>query len=225
DVRPKDTFKLIWEIYKKDGKKVMDGRILAAQYNRRNCNNYTAIFFKDPKQHADYYTLNGKSLRRKFLRSPLNYRRISSYFSYRRFHPILKVYRPHLGIDYAAPIGTPVVAVGDGEVVYQGWNGGYGRFIKIRHDHSFYTTYGHLSCYAKGVRRGKRVRQGEVIGYVGSTGLSTGPHLDFRVIRDGRFVNFLRLNISSARSVDPRYVKEFEEVKKRRIDQLNSLGG
>jgi len=219
---PGDRFKLIWERYVKDGKPLMDGRILAAQYEARR-RTYTAIFFEDPDGHRGYYDIDGKSVRRRFLRSPLNYRRISSYFSRRRFHPILKIYRPHPGIDYAAPVGTPVVAVGDGVVEYCGWKGGYGRFVKIRHNHTFSTTYGHLSRFARGIRRGVKIRQGQVIGYVGSSGLSTGPHLDFSVIRNGRFVNFLALDIPAAESVKPGYMADFRKVKERQLAELNGL--
>jgi murein DD-endopeptidase MepM/ murein hydrolase activator NlpD len=220
--RPGDRFRLIWERYAKDGKPLIDGRILAAQYEASR-GTYTAIFFEDHDGHKGYYDIDGRSLRRRFLRSPLHYRRISSYFSRRRFHPILKIYRPHLGIDYAAPVGTPVVTVGDGVVEYCGWKGGYGRFVKIHHNRTFSTTYGHLSRFARGIQRGVKVSQGQVIGYVGSSGLSTGPHLDFRVIRSGRFVNFLALDIPAAESVKPGDMADFCKVKERRLEELNGL--
>jgi len=145
-----------------------------------------------------YYDAEGNSLQRVFLKSPLNYRRISSYFSRRRFHPILKIYRPHYGVDYAAPTGTPVVTIGDGRVVYAGWKGGLGRYVEIRHNNVYTSCYGHLSRFAKGIRRGARVRQGQVIGYVGATGLATGPHLDFRVKRFGSYVNPLTVDYPRA---------------------------
>ncbi|MCK4926657.1 M23 family metallopeptidase, partial [Candidatus Aerophobetes bacterium] len=181
DPRKGDTIELIWERYvSPDNDVLVEGRIQAARYVNQG-KNYVAVFSRDETDHFDYYSLDGKSVRRSFLRSPLNYRRISSYFSWRRFHPILKTYRPHLGIDYAAPLGTPVSAIADGKVTFAGWKGDNGRLIKIKHAQSYSTSYGHLSRIAKGVRRGKEVEQGEIIGYVGSTGLSTGPHLDFRV--------------------------------------------
>ncbi len=220
--RPGDTFRLVWEEYWQDEKKLADGRILAAQYINRH-KTHTAIYFEDPEGHRGYFTEEGKSLRKQFLRSPLSYRRISSYFSYRRFHPILKVYRPHPGIDYAAPIGTPVRSIGEGRVVYKGWKGGFGKFIKIKHKKGYYTTYGHLRRYAKGIRTGAKVHQGQVIGYVGSSGLSTGPHLDFRIIKNGRYINFLRLKFPPVKSVKKEYLKEFNKIKETRLAQLETL--
>lgn len=221
--RPGDRFRLVWEKYVDDGKTVLDGRIFAAQYINRH-KTHTAIYFEDPEGNRGYFTEEGKSLRKQFLRSPFSFRcRISSRFSYRRFHPILKVYRPHPGIDYAAPIGTPVRTIGDGRVVYCGWKGGFGRFIKIKHPRGYYTTYGHLRRYAKGIRVGARVRQGQVIGYVGSSGLSTGPHLDFRMIKNGKHINFLRLKLPAVKSVKRKYLEEFNRIREERLTQLESI--
>jgi len=212
DPRKGDSFKMIWERYiDPEGKILKEGKILAAQYINKG-KEYTAIFYSDPEGHRGYFTPEGKSLRRSFLRSPLNYRRISSYFSYRRFHPILKVYRPHLGIDYAAPTGTPVSSIGDGEVIFAGWKGGFGKFVKIRHPNGYITSYGHLSRIARGIRRGKKVSQGQVIGYVGSTGLATGPHLDFRISKNGRYLNFLKLDFPRTTPVKSAYRNEFQEI-------------
>jgi len=232
--RPGDRFRLVWEEYWqdvesrgdhvpfRDEKKLADGRILACQYINRH-KTHTTIYFEDPEGNRGYFTEEGKSLRKQFLRSPLSYRRISSYFSYRRFHPILKVYRPHPGIDYAAPIGTPVRSIGDGGVVYCGWKRGFGRFVKIKHNRGYYTTYGHLRRYAKGIRAGAKVRQGQVIGYVGSSGLSTGPHLDFRMIKNGRYINFLRLKLPAVKSIKKKYLEEFNRIKEERLTQLESI--
>jgi len=220
--RPGDTFKFIWEKSYKEGKEFSDGRILVAQYLGEE-GSHTAILFEDPEGHKDYYTVKGESLRKEFLRSPLNYRRISSHFSYRRFHPILKYYRPHFGIDYAAPFGTPVVSIGDGVVTYVGWKGDYGRFVKIRHRNGYYSTYGHFSRYGRGIGRGENVEQGQVVGYVGGTGLATGPHLDFRVIRNGKFVNFLKIQIPAAESIKDKFKGEFEITKRDRLYQLGLL--
>jgi len=220
--RPGDTFKLVWEKSYKKGEEFSDGRILAAQYLGKE-GSHTAILFEGPEGHKDYYTIKGESLRKKFLRSPLNYRRISSYFSYKRFHPILKYYRPHLGIDYAAPLGTPGVSIGDGVATYGGWKNDYGRFVKVRHQNGYYSTYGHLSRYGRGIKRGVKIKQGQVIGYVGTSGLSTGPHLDFRVVRNGKFVNFLKIKIPAAESVKDKYRKEFEITKKERLSQVGML--
>jgi len=215
DPRDGDEFTIIFEEYRNNGTFVKYGRILAAKYK-----DLVAILYRDPEGHQDYYDPRGRSLRKAFLRSPLNYRRISSGFSYRRLHPIYKIYRPHPGIDYAAPVGTPVVASADGTVVYAGWKNGFGKFIKINHGNGYYTTYGHLSRYAKGIRRGIRVRQGQVIGYVGRTGIATGPHLDYRFIKDGRFLNPLTVDIPGASSVKKRYIEEFYKAKDKMLDAL-----
>jgi murein DD-endopeptidase MepM/ murein hydrolase activator NlpD len=220
--RPGDKFKLVWEKFYRNGEEFSDGAILAAQYLGKEVS-HTAILFEDPEGLKDYYTIKGESLRKEFLRSPLNYRRISSYFSYKRFHPILKYYRPHLGIDYAAPSGTPVASIGDGVVTYVGWKGEYGRFVKVRHQNGYYSTYGHLSRYERGIKRGVKVKQGQVVGYVGASGLATGPHLDFRLIRNGSFINFLKIQIPAAESVKERYRKEFEITKRERLSQVGIL--
>jgi murein DD-endopeptidase MepM/ murein hydrolase activator NlpD len=222
DPRPGDRFRLVWEQYVDDGKVVLDGRVLIAQYINGQ-RTHTAIYFEDPAGNRSYFTKEGKSLRKEFLKSPLSYRRISSYFSHRRFHPILKTYRPHLGIDYAAPVGTPVRTIGAGRVVYCGWKGGFGRFIKIKHSRGYYTTYGHLSRYARGMRVGVKVHQGQLIGYVGSSGLSTGPHLDFRVIKNGKYINFLKLKLPSVKAVEKKYLEDFHKVKEIRLQQLEGI--
>ncbi|RLE11625.1 hypothetical protein DRJ04_07695 [Candidatus Aerophobetes bacterium] len=223
DPRQGDTFELIWERYVSlEGKVLMEGRILAAEYINQG-KSYTAIFYRDPEGHQGYFTPEGTSLRKSFLRSPLNYRRISSYFSYRRFHPILKIYRPHPGIDYAAPTGTPVSSIGEGVVIFAGWKGGFGRFVKIKHPNGYITSYGHLSRIAKGIRRGKKVAQGQVIGYVGATGLATGPHLDFRIAKNGRYLNFLRLKLPRAASVKSVYLEDFNKHKEVYVYYLEIL--
>jgi len=223
DTRKRDALRLIWEQHlSPQGKVVTQGRILAAQYINEG-RTHTAIFFKDEENHSDYYTSEGKSLRRSFLRSPLNYRRISSGFSWNRLHPILRIYRPHLGIDYAAPTGTPIWTVAEGTVTFVGWNGGNGRYIKIKHAQGITTSYGHLSRYAKGIRKGVKVKQGQTIGYVGSTGLSTGPHLDFRITQNGRYVNFLQTKFPTASSVKPEYFDEFERTSQKYLGYLSVL--
>lgn len=187
-LRKGDTFSLIYQKrIVKDGL-TLPGDILAAQFvNEGN------EFFGYRQMMADgtteYYDERHHSLRREFLKTPLRYRYISSGFSKSRFHPILKIYRPHLGIDFAAPTGTPVSSLGDGTVVFCGRKGGYGKYIQVKHGDAYETCYGHLSGYAPGIKKGARVSQGQVIGYVGSTGLSTGPHLDFRVKYRGSFIN------------------------------------
>jgi len=187
DTRPGDRLRFLVEAHYADGVHVDYGRILAAQYLSGE-ELLTGVGFQGAKRYA-YYDLEGRSLKKAFLRSPLQFRRISSGFTYRRPHPILGGVRPHLAIDYAAPTGTPVWAVADGVVQFAGRKGGNGIQVLLRHRSGYKTYYNHLSRVARGVRRGARVSQKQVIGYVGSTGLSTGPHLDYRVSRRGKFVN------------------------------------
>lgn len=199
------------------------GKILAAEYEGELLSKHTAILFEDPSGHIDYYTEEGKSLKKAFLRAPLNYKYISSYFSNNRLHPILRIWRPHLAIDYASPTGTPVSTIGDGTVIYVGWdNNGYGNYIKIRHPNNYVTAYGHLSRFAKGLKNGQKVKQGEIIGYVGSTGLSTGPHLDFSISENGEKVDFLKLKLPAAFSVNPQYSAQFNEAKNRLLNDLEN---
>ena len=186
DVREGDQFKIVVEKRYK-GKEFIDyGTIHGVTYGGQE-RAITGIRYRD-----DYYDENGRSLRRSFLKSPLRFNRISSRFSRSRRHPILGGLRPHYGVDYAAPAGTPVWAVGDGKVVSSCWNGGYGKQVVLRHMNGYMTHYGHLSRFGPGIRDGKQVEQKQVIGYVGSTGLSTGPHLDYRLAKDGQFRNPLK---------------------------------
>ncbi len=218
DMRKGDSFKLLYKESLYRGKVVKKGPIVAAEIVNQG-KRFRAFYYKDPSGHKDYYDDNGNSLRKQFLKAPLHYRRISSYFSRHRYHPILKRYRPHHGIDYAAPFGTPVVSTGDGKVIFAGRKKGYGRFIVIRHNSRYSTAYGHLSRVKRGIRRGRYVKQGEVIGYVGSSGLSTGPHLHYEFRVRGRPVNPLRYRFPSARPVNKRYIEDF----KRDRDYLLSL--
>ncbi len=213
DTREGDEFKIIWT-EKTAGadsrKRRIIEKIVAAEYVNRS-EKFTAVGFGNGDLDYDYYTPDGKSLRLAFLRAPLSYRRISSHFSRKRFHPVLRIYRPHHGIDYVAPAGTPVSSIGDGTVVFKGWSGGYGNLVRIRHPNGYETYYGHLSRFAK-IARGTRVRQGQVIGYVGSTGISTGPHLHFE-IRSGRApMNFLALRLPSQKQVPQPLRADFEHA-------------
>jgi murein DD-endopeptidase MepM/ murein hydrolase activator NlpD len=185
NTHPGDEFRLIYErLYRNDDEKgevyVRPGRILAARYHGA-AGDFSAFYFATSAGHGAYYRPDGSSVERQFLQAPLSYSRISSRFSMARLHPILGVTRPHEGIDYAAPIGTPIWAVADGKVIYQGWGGGFGNLIKIRHRSGYVSYYAHLSAFAQGLGVGKEVQQKQVIGYVGSTGLSTGPHLHYEV--------------------------------------------
>ncbi len=221
DMRKGDTFKILFEEVYVDGKFVENGAVVGAELTSGG-RNYKAIYYKDSKGRAGYYDLKGRSLRRMLLRSPLRYRRISSYFTERRYHPILKRYRPHHGIDYAAPRGTPVDAAGSGRVTFAGWKRGYGRFITIKHSNGYTTGYGHLSKIKKGIRRGVRVEQGQVIGYVGSTGLSTGPHLHYEVRKGRRLINPLRIRGNPAKAVSGADRAAFVLVKNEVLKQLSS---
>lgn len=190
-----DRLTLLIEEKRYEGERVATGDIYFARYEGKRVSQTGVRFVAGAVEDAAgrHFTPEGESLVRAFLRSPLNYRRISSRFSRSRLHPILRVYRPHLGVDYAAATGTPVVALGDGVVAFAGWNGGFGRQVRLRHGSLYVTCYGHLSRFGEGIRTGRRVAKGQTIGYVGSTGLSTGPHLDFRVQCQGAYIDPLKM--------------------------------
>jgi murein DD-endopeptidase MepM/ murein hydrolase activator NlpD len=210
DLRAGDHYSFLYGQRFREGKLVGNGRIVAAHF-QNGSTRHRAYYYQAPGKRADYYDGQGNSLRKVFLKSPLRYSRISSGFSKRRLHPILKIYRSHPGVDYAAPTGTPVAAVGDGRVISRGWKNGYGRFIAIRHNSRYVTSYGHLYRYASEIKVGSNVKQGQVIGYVGASGLASGPHLDFRMKKDGRFVNPLKNRLPAARPVPPNYLSDFKK--------------
>lgn len=222
DLRENDSFKLLFEEIYKDGEFVRYGKLLAAEFTNRE-KRYRAFYFEDDKGNAGYYNDEGKSLAREFLKSPLRYSRISSRFSKRRFHPILRIYRPHSGVDYAAPTGTPVEATCDGKIIFVGWKKDYGKCIKIRHNHIYTSYYGHLSRFVKGMKRGKRVKQGKVIGYVGATGLATGPHLDYRLKKRGAFIDPLRFKSPRICSISKVQRPQFENDKRQMLVMLEQL--
>ena len=221
DPRPRDTFEVLVEKKMLQGQFWGYGRVLAAQY--RNAGRlHQAVLFRDPSGRPAYYAPSGKSVQKAFLRSPLKFGGIvTSRFSRRRFHPILRRYRPHLGIDYRAPVGSAVQAVADGRVVFAAWDRGGGRTIRLRHAKGYETYYLHLSRIL--VRRGHRVRQGQLIGRTGATGLATGPHLDFRIRQRGKFRNFLALKLPPARSVAREDRDEFATVRDKMLTQLALL--
>jgi murein DD-endopeptidase MepM/ murein hydrolase activator NlpD len=191
DLRRGDRFEVFYEQVFLDGEDHGPGEILALTYRAHR--NGGRLLEGYRYGEGGYYDAEGRPLRKMFLRSPLRYSRITSRFSHRRFHPVLKVHRPHYGIDYGAPVGTPVLVTAAGTVAHAGWDGGGGKTVKVRHPNGYLTAYLHLSRYASGIRRGARVAQGDVIGYVGSTGLATGAHLDYRVQVKGRWIDPLTL--------------------------------
>jgi murein DD-endopeptidase MepM/ murein hydrolase activator NlpD len=223
DTRPGDTFRVVVERKKlTNGTVVSYGRILAAEYNNEG-HAYRAVLFHDASGRSAYFTPEGKSLKKAFLHSPLKFAApVTSHFSKSRFHPILRRYRPHLGTDYGAPIGTPVQSIGEGKVVFAGRKGGAGNLVEVRHTNGYETYYMHLSRIL--VRTGQHVNEGQRIGLVGMTGLATGPHLDFRIERHGQFLNFERLSLPSAEPVARRDWNEFAAVRNHAIGQLPNLG-
>ncbi|MDZ7373855.1 MAG: M23 family metallopeptidase [candidate division KSB1 bacterium] len=227
DPKPGDRFRVIYEVKcavsGKDRIPVALGRILAAEYVLGN-RPYTAFYFELPDGRGGYYDEQGRSFQKAFLKSPLNYRRITSRFSGARLHPIFKRVRPHYAVDFAAPTGTPVAAAGDGVVCDLGWNDGLGYYVRIRHTNPRYETlYGHLSAFAPGIRKGSHVRQNEVIGYVGATGIATGPHLHYAFYENGRPINPLRLQRVTGEPLPPALLASFRSVRDRLLPELASL--
>lgn len=217
-----DSFSIFFEKTFCDSNFVDYLNIIATTY-KGNIGEYYGIYYCDQDGNEDYYNIKGESLRKSLLKSPLRFSYISSYFSKRRFHPILKVWRPHHGLDYAAPTGTPVSSIGHGTVTYKGWRGGYGNLVEIRHKNNFKTRYGHLSRFAKGLYKGKKIKMGELIGYVGSTGLSTGPHLHFEMYRKGVSINPLKVKIPRAPSVKKKYLSDFEQHRDSLLKYIEQL--
>jgi len=201
DMRRGDTFKVVYEERFDDEGKPLVSQILAARFSNQG-KQFQAVRYEQVDGRVDYFTPDGQSMRKAYLKAPVKFSRISSRFTLRRKHPILGYTRAHRGVDYAAPRGTPVHAIGDGYIAFKGWKHGYGRFILIRHNNRQHSTaYAHMSRYARGIKRGKHVRQGQVIGYVGMSGLATGPHLHFEFRMRGRAVNPLTVKRPPARPV------------------------
>lgn len=221
DTRNGDEYAALWEENYTASGEITSQDLLAASYKSADGGTTYAFYFED-----DFYDETGKMSKKMFLKSPISFRnyRISSRFSYGRLHPILKIRRPHLGIDYAAPAGTPVQAVADGTVKLAGYKGGFGNYVEIRHANGYMTTYGHLKGYGKGIKAGAKVKQGQTVGYVGSTGLSTGPHLDFRVKEKNKFVDFLKMKNrnSTVRDIPKEQRKEFEDLKVLYLKELEA---
>lgn len=213
-----DSFRVLYDERFVDTVSIGNGRIWGAIFTHSG-KEYYAIPFKQGDK-ITYWDENGNSLRKGFLKAPLKFSRISSKFSNSRLHPVLKIRRPHHGVDYAAPMGTPVHAVADGTVTYKGWGGGGGNTVKIKHAGDYMTGYLHLSKYAAGINVGSRVSQGDLIGYVGSTGTSTGPHLDYRVWKNGKAIDPLKVTAEPAEPIKPVNRAKFEFVKDRILAEL-----
>lgn len=221
DLQAGDSFRILYERNYVKGEPLGIGRIVAAELINKG-RTYTALGYQSEKGWA-YFSPDGKAMRRAFLAAPLKFSRISSGFSAHRYHPILHQYRAHYGIDYAAPAGTPVRAIGNGVVVSAGWGGGAGNMIKLQHNKEITTIYCHLSRFAAGVKRGASVSQGQVIGYVGQTGLATGPHLDFRFFRNGQYVNFLSIKGTQDAPLSSSEVAAFQNATRNIASQLASV--
>ncbi len=216
-----DRFKVIYEQKFVEDEFVGFGNLLAASFTHRDNPFYAIRFTQD--EDTDYFDEKGQSLRKAFLKAPLKYSRISSGYSRKRFHPILKRYRAHLGVDYAAPRGTPIYAVGDGKVTHATYSSGNGKYVKIKHNGTYTTGYLHLSKHAKGIKKGVKVKQGQVIGYVGSTGLATGPHLCFRFFRNGAQINPLTVELPPSEPVKREYMEEYMQKQDLMVKALDAI--
>jgi len=210
DLRKGDSFELIVEKKFLENEFCGYGRILAAQFVNKG-KTYRAFLYSQDESNSEYFRADGRAVRKNFLKAPLNYSRISSTYTWERRHPILDKVRPHLGIDYAAPSGTPIESVADGRIIKKSYAREAGHYLKIRHKNGYVTVYNHMTSYARGIKEGKQVDQGETIGYVGSTGLATGPHLDYRVKKYGEYINPLNIDSKPVEPVPENKIKEFKK--------------
>lgn len=220
-IQKEDKFKIIFEEKYVNGQFVETGKIIAA-YFRHNKNDFNAILFHQ-NNNEEYFDENGKSLKKEFLKAPLKYSRISSGYSKRRFHPVLKTFRPHLGTDYAAPTGTPIRSVGDGVILEAQYKGGNGRYVKVRHNSIYTTAYLHMSKINKGIKPGVRIKQSQIIGYVGSSGLATGPHLCFRFYKNDIQIDALKVKTPPSQSVSAKNQDRYNQLKTAMMKRLNTI--
>jgi murein DD-endopeptidase MepM/ murein hydrolase activator NlpD len=224
DLRKGDRFTVVYDSLYGNGEPARPGRVLAVEFINQGTP-HRGIYFQAENGESGYYAPDGKNLRKAFLRSPLEFSRISSGFSSARFHPILKTWRAHSGIDYAAPTGTRVKAAADGTVTFAGWQGGYGNVVILQHQGRYSTVYGHLSSFAKGLRSGQRVSQGDIIGHVGATGMATGPHLHYEFRENGVQRDPLRLAMPTATPVASKHLPAFYEYTQPLMARLDMLRG
>lgn len=221
DIRSNDAFKVLYEEKFLDGKKIGDGKILAAEFSNQG-KTFRAVYYEDSKGDAQYYAPNGDAMRKAFLRTPIDFARISSHFNLKRKHPILNTIRAHKGTDYAAPTGTPIKAAGDGKVTWAATKGGYGKTVIIQHGQTYKTLYAHMSKYGRGIKTGKRVKQGQIIGYVGTTGRSTGPHLHYEFHKNGVVRNPVTVKLPKAESVAQSEMARFKSATQITLAALES---
>jgi len=217
DLRPGDHYRAVYERHIREDGSVRYARVLAAEFTNRGVTH--RAFWFEPRR--EYFDADGNSMTRVFLKAPVDFRRISSRFARRRYHPTLGIYRAHQGTDYAADIGTPVHSTADGTVTRAGWWGGYGRIVEIRHVNNYVTRYAHLSFIAKGIRRGVRVRQGQLIGHVGQSGLATGPHLHYELRHNGKAIDQRRVDLPSGEPVSGARLQEFRRLRDRLMSLLD----
>lgn len=231
DIRKGDQFRVLYEEKYLDGKKIGEGSILAAEFTN-NGETFAAVRYTDTEGFTNYFTPDGRSMRKAFLRSPVDFRRISSGFKPERYHPVLGIKRPHRGTDYAAKTGTPIKASGDGKVIWRGTKGGYGNTVIIQHGGNITTLYGHMSKYSSKVTNGSRVKQGQTIGYVGMTGTATGPHLHYEFRVNGVHKNPVTVKLPTAQPIDKKQLARFKaqtsqliaELQMKAIEQVAEVG-
>jgi len=223
DIRKGDSFTVLYEELYRNGEKISDGNILAAEFINDG-HTYRAVRYTNPQTNrSEYFTPDGKSMRKAFLRSPVNFTRISSRFTVNRYHPILHKFRSHKGVDYAAKRGTPIQAAGDGKVIFKGKKGGYGKVMILQHGSKYTTLYAHLKTYNRKLRVGSKVKQGQTIAYVGSSGLATGPHLHYEFRVNGTHRNPLTVRLPVSNPVPKRYMADFELTTTPMFAQLDLL--
>lgn len=222
DIREGDSFNLIYEELFLDGEKYKNGRILAANFTNQG-KTYSAVLYEHENGDTNYFTPEGDSMRKAFIRTPVDFARISSHFNLQRKHPILHKIRAHKGTDYAAAHGTPIKATGDGKIINARNKGGYGKTVIIQHGNQITTLYAHLSNYARGIQEGRRVKQGQVIGYIGSTGLASGPHLHYEFRVDGVHKNPLKVKLPHAEPISRDQLARFKLLTSKYLAQLNTF--